>query len=190
MVEQHKIMENSEPNPNLHGFHSNALPNLWSGDCFGCSPRNQYGLKLQVSVSENGCFSHAKVPKQFSGFDGIVHGGIVATLLDEISAWTLIINIQELCVTQNVTIQYHRPVPVNTSILVEGSILNANRHSATIRSFIKSLDGKVLAESISTWIIPGFEALAKITGKEASFIEEMFNKFIEPIKKYMNKKNK
>gem|GEM_PF-4431615 len=50
------------------------MPNLWPGNCFACSPRNRYGLKLIFFRTEQ----------------GIAHGGIVATLLDEVAAWALI----------------------------------------------------------------------------------------------------
>ena len=75
------------------------LPNNWLGHCFGCSPKNPDGLQMKVLMSREGCISYIKVPEKFSGFDGIVHGGIIATLLDEIAAWTLLVHIKKLCLS-------------------------------------------------------------------------------------------
>ncbi|MFX0070171.1 MAG: PaaI family thioesterase [Candidatus Hermodarchaeota archaeon] len=190
MVEHYNITDKTNSDTNLPRSRSDTLPNLWAGNCFGCSPKNQYGLKLQIRLTDNGCISYAKVPDQYCGFDGIVHGGIIATLLDEISAWTLIIRTLKLGVTQKATVKYYKPVPVNTSVIVEGFLANVNEYTAKTRSYIKDLDGKVLAECSSNWLFPGFETLAKITGKSTVFIEDMFNTFIVPIKKYLNERKK
>ena len=82
------------------------LPNNWLGKCFGCSPKNPDGLHMKVLMTKDRCISYINVPEKFCGFDGIVHGGIIATILDEIAAWTLIVHIKKLCITQEAQIKY------------------------------------------------------------------------------------
>ncbi|MFX0023841.1 MAG: PaaI family thioesterase [Candidatus Hermodarchaeota archaeon] len=157
------------------------LPNNWPGKCFGCSTKNEYGLHLKVLMSENGCISYTRVPEKFCGFDGIVHGGIIATLLDEISAWTLIVHMKKLCITQEAKIKYYRPVLVNSAISVEGKIKERSEHEVKTISYIKNIKGNLLAESESQWTIPDLETLAKITRNDIGIITNMYNRFIEPI---------
>jgi uncharacterized protein (TIGR00369 family) len=167
-----------------------AIPNQWLGNCFGCSQKNQDGLQLQVHLSEDRCYSNTIVSEKFCGFDGIVHGGIIATLLDEISAWTLVVHISKLCVTQETKLRYYYPVATNKPITVEAKIINQTENNALTRSFIKNMDGKILAESESKWFIPDFKTLAKLTGKDESSIREMYNRFMIPIEKLKREKIK
>jgi len=164
------------------------LPNNWPGNCFGCSPRNQFGLHLKVFMSKHGCVSFTKIPEKFCGFDGIVHGGIVATLLDEISAWTLVIHIKKLCITQEAKIKYYKPIFVNTAITVEGKIKERNNFGVKTISYVKNIKGDILAEGESNWIIPDLRTLAKVTGKELFIVEDMYNRFMEPIELITKKK--
>ncbi len=155
------------------------LPNEWAGNCFGCSTKNEHGLKLKVLLSKNGCVSYTEVPERFCGFDGIVHGGIIATLLDEIAAWTLIVHIKRLCITQEAKIKYFKPVFVNKTIIVESQIKELNDRIVKTLAYIKNLDGLILAESESQWIIPELSTLAKLTRKDVNVIKEMYDRILK-----------
>jgi len=57
--------------------------------CFGCCPDNEFGLRLKFS--ENGEFieSEWEPASYFQGYKNILHGGIQASLLDEIAGWVV-----------------------------------------------------------------------------------------------------
>ncbi|TXT59822.1 MAG: Thioesterase (modular protein) [Promethearchaeota archaeon] len=159
------------------------VPNLWPGNCFGCSPHNDYGLKMRIYMSEKGCFSRLTVTDEYCGFDGIVHGGIIATILDEIAAWTLIIRLQKLGVTQEATIHYFKLVVTNIPVIAEGHIIAQGDKMVLVKASIKSIEDELLAESESKWLIPDLNMLAKLTGKDLKLIKKMFEQFIDPIKR-------
>jgi acyl-coenzyme A thioesterase PaaI-like protein len=55
--------------------------------CFACSPENPIGLHLTFSESSDGRYETVFTPKrEHQGYAGITHGGIVATVLDEVMA--------------------------------------------------------------------------------------------------------
>lgn len=162
------------------------IPNYWSGNCFGCSPSNPYGLQMKINLSKNGCFSYLRIPDYFCGFDGIVHGGIIASILDEISAWTLVVHLSKIGVTKEVSIQYLKPVATNLPIIAEGEIISCDNSNVLTKASIKNTDGIILAECKSNWIIPDLKTLARLTGKELSKIESMFNRVLIPIKRIRN----
>ena len=58
------------------------------GRCFGCGPANPSGLKLRFYETDDGVESEYVVPSDLDGAPGIVHGGIQATLLDEVMCMT------------------------------------------------------------------------------------------------------
>lgn len=163
------------------------VPNYWEGNCFGCSRTNKDGLHLPIYFSEKGCYSITSIPEKFCGFEGLVHGGIIATLLDEIAAWTIIIHLLKMGITQEVKIKYLKPVKTNTPIILEGTIVSQNKEKAIIKSFIKDKENNYLAECESKWFLPDFKTIEKITGKKASKIEEVLNKTINPIKEIIKK---
>ncbi|WP_208117410.1 PaaI family thioesterase [Streptomyces sp. NBC_00582] len=61
-----------------------------SFNCFGCSPRNPIGLKLRMKLLDNGDYAaDTRFPENYASYPGIVHGGIVNVLVDEVMGDTL-----------------------------------------------------------------------------------------------------
>ena len=164
------------------------LPRNDFHNCFGCSQNNQHGLKLRFWYIPDGCRSYYTIPSEYSGFSGIAHGGIIATMLDEVAAWTIIVHYLRPGITQNMSIRYLKPVKTCTEILIEGKIIENNEKSSKILSIISSKEGKVLAEAESNWLIPSYSTISKIMGVDKETIEEEMNKFILPLQEFLNKK--
>ena len=131
--------------------------------CFGCSKHNEIGLKLDFWKDENKCYSKVTIPREFCGFEGIVHGGIVATLLDEISAWTLGVNKAKMGFTLKATIEYLKVVPIDTELILVGNIVDEKGEILTIESEVL-LNDTTLARCTSIWKIPTLDLMAKLTG--------------------------
>ncbi len=58
--------------------------------CFGCSQKNPHGLKMRFYTDDTALYSWLNVPTHLCGWDGIVHGGVLSTILDEIMGWSAI----------------------------------------------------------------------------------------------------
>jgi hypothetical protein len=57
------------------------------GNCFGCAPGNMRGLRLTFRHDEAGRIStDVCLGRDFESFPGIIHGGLVATVMDEVLA--------------------------------------------------------------------------------------------------------
>ena len=155
------------------------IPNPWPGHCFGCSPRNTHGLQLRFFRSEGGCYTRCTIPDHLCGWDGIVHGGILATLLDEVGGWTLIAELGKLGITGKFSIRYVQPVATNVELLVKGEVLKHGRSFAVVRSTIQASDDTLLVEGESKWLIPRDEGLARITGMEAGRLQQFFDEIAQ-----------
>lgn len=151
------------------------IPNPWPGHCFGCSPHNPHGLQLRFFRTEGGAYTRCTIPEHLCGWDGIVHGGILATLLDEVGGWTLIAALGKLAVTAKFSIRYIKPVPTNVELLVKGEVLKHGRNFALIRSTIEDPEGTLLAEGESKWVIPRDDDLERITGMPTSRLQQFFD---------------
>jgi acyl-coenzyme A thioesterase PaaI-like protein len=82
------------------------------GGCFGCSPTNPRGLALRFRREGEEIHARYAVPEAFHGAPGIAHGGIVATLLDEVSCALVALVLDQHVVTGELSVRYERPVPV------------------------------------------------------------------------------
>ena len=71
-------------------------------NCFGCSSTNKLGLKMDFIEEEDGIYSYWTPEKHFQGWMGILHGGIQATLLDEIASWVVFVKLGKSGVTSEI----------------------------------------------------------------------------------------
>ena len=110
------------------------VPNHWGGMCFGCSKTNRYSLGLRFWLSDQGCYTRCTIPDFLCGFDGLVHGGIIAFLLDEVAQWTMVSRIGRVGLTKEITVRYFKPVPTGTEIIVEGKITNQKGKNIILKS--------------------------------------------------------
>lgn len=103
--------------------------------CFGCSPSNPIGLNLDFY--EDGDFVKVdwEPRSEFQGFINVLHGGIQATLLDEIAAWCVNIKVKTSGVTQSLSMEYHKPVYVNKGILyLKAQLVRMDKNIAVIKA--------------------------------------------------------
>jgi len=151
------------------------LPNPWPGRCFGCSPHNPYGLQLRFWRSEGGCSTQCVIPDHLCGWEGWAHGGVIAALLDEIAAWSIIAQLGRFGITGRLAIRYVKPVPIHTELLARGQILQHSASFAEARSTIHSLAGELLASGESKWVLPKMADLEQITGLDAATLQRFFD---------------
>jgi uncharacterized protein (TIGR00369 family) len=107
-----------DPAGNLTPFAHQA-----SNRCFGCGPANPSGLQLEFLLAQDlSVVCLAQVPEHFTGHPGYLHGGVIATLLDEaMSKSVRARNVSS--VTRELHVEYLRPVPSCTPIRIEGRVV-------------------------------------------------------------------
>ncbi len=158
------------------------LPERAFSNCFGCAPHNNKGLKLQFWYTEKGCVSYSSIPNDYCGFTGLVHGGVIATLLDEVAAWAVITHLYRIGITIQTTIKYLKPVPTEEVLTIEGEIINQSGENVEVLSRISSKTGLLLAEAESKWLLPNSELLQKITGIDRKELDRLIREIIQPLK--------
>ncbi|MDH3923229.1 MAG: PaaI family thioesterase [Xanthomonadales bacterium] len=101
----------------------NKQPN--SEMCFVCGRSNPVGLYMQFyDDGENEVVSEYTVPAHYQGYPGIVHGGVVASMLDEIvGRVSMIGDHHHFMMSVRLQVLYRHPVPVETPLRVVGRIL-------------------------------------------------------------------
>jgi len=97
------------------------------GGCFGCSPSNPNGLGLTFRRRGDVIVADYTFGERFHGAPGIVHGGIIAAALDEISCAAAVFVRDVPVVTGELTVRYRHPCPVETPLTLSARV--AGEHS-------------------------------------------------------------
>lgn len=87
--------------------------------CFACAPTNPYGLKMEFYEDGDDVVSLWTPRENYQGWLHTLHGGIQATLLDEIGGWVISRKLQTSAVTSNLNIRYRKPVPTGEHLTLE-----------------------------------------------------------------------
>ncbi len=127
----------------------NRQPN--SLHCFVCGVENPHGLHLvfQQTASDEVMVEYT-VPEHFQGYPGVVHGGIVAAMLDEVAGRVHMGDDPghpRFMFTAKMELRYRKNVPVGQPLRLVGKALTSRSRTATASGKIFDLDGVLLAEA-------------------------------------------
>lgn len=85
--------------------------------CFACGSKNPIGLKLSFTLKEGRALGIFTPTQEHQGYRGMMHGGLVATLLDEAMAHYLKMQ-GILGVTGRLSLRFRRPVPLEIPLTI------------------------------------------------------------------------
>ncbi len=117
--------------------------------CFVCGTQNSRGLGLSfyddASTTVESIF---KIREEFQGYPGIAHGGILATILDEVVGRVAMIgDHHRFMMTVNMKVQFRNPVPIETRLRAQGKIIKLKGRLCKAQGQILLPDGKVGCEA-------------------------------------------
>ena len=120
-----------------------------SRHCFVCGVANPFGLHLTFENSGPGeVFAEYTVGEEYQGYPGVVHGGVVAAMLDEMAGRSHMgEDPPRFMFTARLDIRYRRNVPVGQPLRLVGKVGKSKARTATASSAIYDMDGNLLAEA-------------------------------------------
>jgi acyl-coenzyme A thioesterase PaaI-like protein len=132
-------------------------------NCFGCGTLNLHGLRLRLHRDEasGGVVTHFTPDTRFEGYGGMVHGGIVSTVLDEVMAWSLY-QVGEWGVTAKMEIRFRQPLRIGEPTRANGHIVRERGRLFDLKGEIRRLDDEaLLAEATAIFMrVPSDQAAA------------------------------
>lgn len=118
-------------------------------NCFGCSPRNGAGFKLEFYEDGDEVVTSWRPSSVYEGWHNVVHGGIQALLLDEICAWVVMRKLQTIGVTSKMEVSYLKPVMADNAVLtVRAKIVRQVRNIAEIESCLYDAAGTLCTKAL------------------------------------------
>ena len=125
-----------------------------SNPCFGCGGGNARGMKLAFEFDEPSqrVMGRFRLGPEYQGATGFIHGGIIATVLDEVmSKVNRFSNLR--AVTAGLTVEYLRPVRVDEELRVEGFATRRDGRELYHEGEIRNTAGVVLARGRGRFVI-------------------------------------
>ncbi len=121
-------------------------------NCFACGTLNSHGLGLVLHLEPERCWTELELDRRFEGWEGIAHGGITSTILDEVMAWSLVAG-DNWGLTARLGVEFRRPVPIQTPIRAEGWITHTRRRIVeTAARIVDPASGVELATATGLYV--------------------------------------
>jgi uncharacterized protein (TIGR00369 family) len=121
-------------------------------NCFACGSLNVHGMQLELHAGGDRCWTELVLDRRFEGWEGIAHGGIVSTILDEVMAWALVDH-DVWGVTARMQVDFKRPVPIGRRIRGEGLVRETKRRVIYAEGLlVDAEDGALLARAQATFV--------------------------------------
>ena len=114
--------------------------------CFACGRDNEIGLKLEFHRDGEGVKAEFTPGEQYQGWPGVVHGGIICTMLDEALGYAA--GFQGLyAVTAKMDVQYKKPAMVGKMLFVSARVSSVSGRDVRSEGQITDEDGTLVAEA-------------------------------------------
>ena len=155
-----------------------AIINPWVGkteryNCFGCCPGNPRGVHMRFYWDGEQVISVWRADPNFVSWIDTLHGGIQATLLDEICGWVVFYQLQTSGVTAKMEMRYRKPVSTLWPYVRLNARLVEQRHSvAVVHGEILSPESVCCAECTCTYFLYTGEKAREMGYEPATLGEE------------------
>jgi acyl-coenzyme A thioesterase PaaI-like protein len=113
--------------------------------CFACGPDNAEGMQLAFEYGENSARAVFQPKRRFAGWTTILHGGILATLLDEAMAHAAIAA-GVRAVTGRLEVRFRKAAPIDRPLITSGKIETRRGRLLNMSASVTGVDGTVYAQ--------------------------------------------
>lgn len=121
--------------------------------CFACGEKNPIGLHLTFNFDGERIFTKKILSKEFEGYEGAAHGGIISTMLDETMCKFISAKYHERALTGRLEVRFKFPTPIEQELKISAWEESQRRNIITMRSAVETKDGVVTAEATAKFAV-------------------------------------
>lgn len=132
--------------------------------CFGCGPHNAVGLRMRFRREGDLVVTRFTAGAGYEGPPGILHGGLQATLVDELAAWTVVGLRERMGFTTALEVKLQRPLRIGVEIIGRGRITHEESRRVTVAATLEQ-QGHVGVVGTVVYALPAVNAAERILGQ-------------------------
>lgn len=121
--------------------------------CFACGEKNPIGLHLTFNFDGEKVTTKKILPREFEGYEGAAHGGIISTMLDETMCKFISAKYHERALTGRLEVRFKFPTPIEQELKISAWEESQRRNIITMRSAVETQDGVVTAEAMAKFAV-------------------------------------
>ena len=133
--------------------------------CYGCGTENPQGLQMRFRLEEGRAVAEFTPPDYLQGYPGQLHGGSVATMLDEAMGWA-VYQQGTWAMTARFGMRFRAPVPLGEQLIVSGWVARDRGRFLEMRAELRSSTGALLTEADGIF--------ARVTGERAEEMRRIY----------------
>ena len=146
-------------------------------NCFACGPANPHGLHMSFMSNGEVVVSHLTVPEHLRGWNNMVHGGIISTILDEVMSWAAIHLIKSIIVTRKMTVEFLKPVFIGRQLTAEARVTEIrSRKEALLQGDLYNQDKVLCARASGSFALLKPKVAEKLGIVAAEEIKQMLGR--------------
>ena len=131
--------------------------------CFGCAPDNPIGLHMEFFEEGDYVMCFWRPQDHFEGWVGVLHGGIISTLIDETAGWVVTRKLQAAGVTSKLGVTFRKPINSNeVQVTVKARLSERRRNLAIIDVVVENAHSEVCAEAEVVYYVMSAEKSAEM----------------------------
>ena len=121
--------------------------------CFVCGEANPLGLNLRFETDGKIVCAQFTPRTEHNGFKGVVHGGVIATVLDEIMVWACAVHTRHFVFCAELNVRFLNPMSPGAAVRLTGELV-ANRKGRIFeaKSSAQDANGLMLAEATAKYL--------------------------------------
>ena len=121
--------------------------------CFACGENNPIGLHLTFEFDGETITTKKILPKEFQGYDGTAHGGILSTMLDETMCKFIAAKYNERAMTAKLEVRYKFPTPIEQELKISAREESQRKNIISMRATVETADGTITAEATAKFAV-------------------------------------
>ena len=133
--------------------------------CYGCGSENSHGLKMRFRLENGRAVAEFTPPDYLQGYPGLVHGGGIATMLDEAMGWA-VYEQGNWALTARFGMRFRAPVLLGEQLTVSGWVSRDRGRFLEMRAELRSSGGALLTEADGIF--------ARVTGERAEEMRRIY----------------
>jgi len=115
-------------------------------NCFACGGQNAIGMRLEIELGDGTARTEWRAGSDYVGWEDKIHGGILATLLDEVMAWAPS-SYDSWAVTAEMHLRYRAPANPGELLAAEARVKSRRRRIYEVHGEVRGEGGRLIAEA-------------------------------------------